>query len=72
MLDSLTKSAIFVLIFISAAVRYLLKQRDLKVGERLASPPETALRNKYLAVYGLAVLGDWLQGPYVYRCDAIK
>ena len=66
-LDSLTKSAICVLIFISAVIRYLLKQRDLKVGERLSTDGEISLRNKYLAVYGLGVLGDWLQGPYVYR-----
>ena len=66
-LDSLTKSAICVLIFISAMLKYLLKQRELKVGERLSNENEIKLRNRYLAVYGLAVLGDWLQGPYVYR-----
>jgi hypothetical protein len=25
-----------------------------------------SFRRKYLVVYGLAVLADWLQGPYVY------
>ena len=25
------------------------------------------LQKKYLIIYGLGVLGDWLQGPYVYR-----
>jgi MFS family permease len=31
-----------------------------------ASAPARAFRNNYLLVYSLQMLGDWLQGPYVY------
>ena len=47
--------------------KYILVKRDEKTGDGLDDNLHVSLRNRYLLIYGLAVFGDWLQGPYVYR-----
>ena len=66
-LDELTKASIVSLILFACLLKYILSKRDEKAGDGLADKDHYDLRNRYLIIYALAVFGDWLQGPYVYR-----
>ena len=37
------------------------------LGKGIEEKEHEVLRRRYLLIYGLGALGDWLQGPYVYR-----
>ena len=37
------------------------------LGKGIEEKDHEVLRRRYLLIYGLGALGDWLQGPYVYR-----
>ena len=47
---------------------YILKPKIYRnLGKGIEEKEHEVLRRRYLLIYGLGALGDWLQGPYVYR-----
>ena len=81
LLDALTQSSLVILVLTALGLRYssysvkitffsyFSPKKDSIEKEKEKSQREGGedLKRKYLICYGLAVLGDWLQGPYVYR-----
>ena len=62
-------SSSVLILFKEIIFSYFSPKKDLTDKEKEKSQREAGgdLKRKYLICYGLAVLGDWLQGPYVYR-----
>lgn len=59
---------IFGLSAIIAAVLEYGNRLRADASKQVSAPSEFfSFRNNYLVVYSLAMAGDWLQGPYVYR-----
>lgn len=58
----------FATVFAAAALtwRQCTKSNDLAPGQAGANSDFKAFQRAYLIVYYLAMLADWLQGPYVY------
>ncbi|CBY24957.1 unnamed protein product [Oikopleura dioica] len=69
LLDALTQSSLVILVLTAVGFSYFSPKKDSIAKEKEKSQREAGgdLKRKYLICYGLAVLGDWLQGPYVYR-----
>jgi MFS family permease len=63
---------LFVVLCVLAAVLYCLQNRFARASAE--TPPKTkdlqCFQRSYLSVYFCAVMGDWLQGPYVYALYA--
>jgi len=66
-LEHFTKGSIVVLICVAVILKFILSKRNEKTGKGIEETEHEVLRRRYLLVYGLGALGDWLQGPYVYR-----
>jgi len=58
----------YISLFVLAALCFVA-HRKLKVEEHntATNPTFLAFQRKYLVIYLIAILGDWLQGPYLYR-----
>jgi len=67
LLDALTQSSLVILVLTALGFSYFSPKKESIEKEKCQREAGGDLKRKYLICYGLAVLGDWLQGPYVYR-----
>merc|ERR1712226_936671 len=55
------------LIFVAALLHRLADSREKQRLPNIDSPQFVKFQRSFYLVYFLALLGDWLQGPYVYK-----
>jgi len=59
-------TAAFVVLGLVAVALEVVSRRGVGGGGTPTTPDFKRLQRLYLAVYFMSVMGDWLQGPYVY------
>mmetsp|Transcript_10469 Transcript_10469/g.25508 ORF Transcript_10469/g.25508 Transcript_10469/m.25508 type:complete len:483 (+) Transcript_10469:33-1481(+) len=59
-------TAAFVVLGLAAVALEVVSRRGMGGGGTPTTPDFKRLQRLYLAVYFMSVMGDWLQGPYVY------
>eukprot|EP01052_Picozoa_sp_SAG31_P013558 SAG31_NODE_817_length_11849_cov_6.737362_10_plen_95_part_00 len=50
----------------TGVLTWVVKKSEATAGGAPPPPEFKAFQKNYLVVYYLAMMGDWLQGPYVY------